>query len=391
MELTLQLETVEKSKQATFKGYYAYQLPVAAGVEGVEYEGFYYIGKNTDHIERLVKLYSRGYATEEMGNAKAELLRNLKQDEHLVPEVIVCEARFEPEQIGAFAKFLRQHPVLCGIPFILDCTGLSEMELILCKKVIRPDEVVALYTSTDKELKNKIKFLRKIKMAEVESAPVARIEENIRGDRWRLGPLSKRAFDILVASIALIILSPLMLLIALAIKLESKGSAIYIAKRAGRGYKIFNFYKFRTMHQNADKRVGELNHLNQYNPDTAGPVFFKISNDPRITKVGAFLRNTSLDELPQLINVLLGDMSLVGNRPLPLYEAATLTTDDYAARFMAPAGITGLWQVKKRGNKDMSVEERISLDIDYASKCNFATDFWIIANTPTALFQKENV
>jgi lipopolysaccharide/colanic/teichoic acid biosynthesis glycosyltransferase len=202
--------------------------------------------------------------------------------------------------------------------------------------------------------------------------------------------MSKRAFDILVASIALLLLSPLFLLIALAVRLESRGPIFYIAKRAGRGYKIFNFYKFRTMIHGADKKMTDLAHLNQYGAEK-GPVFFKINNDPRITKVGSFLRNTSLDELPQLVNVLLGDMSLVGNRPLPLYEAKNLTTDDYAARFMAPAGITGLWQVKKRGTKEMSVEERISLDIDYATKCNFVTDLWIIANTPTALLQKENV
>jgi len=203
--------------------------------------------------------------------------------------------------------------------------------------------------------------------------------------------MSKRAFDILVSSIALLLLSPLFLLIALAIKLESGGPIFYVAKRAGRGYRIFNFFKFRTMCQGADSRIGELTHLNQYDAAVRGPVFFKISNDPRITRIGSFLRNTSLDELPQLVNVFLGDMSLVGNRPLPLYEAETLTTDDYAARFMAPAGITGLWQVKKRGNRDMSVEERINMDIDYASKCNFATDLWIIANTPSALLQKENV
>ncbi len=145
------------------------------------------------------------------------------------------------------------------------------------------------------------------------------------------------------------------------------------------------------MIKGADKQIDELTHLNQYSAATIGPVFFKISNDPRITRIGGFLRNTSLDELPQLFNVLLGDMSLVGNRPLPLYEAETLTTNDYAARFMAPAGITGLWQIKKRGNKDMSAEERIHIDIAYAKKCNFATDLWIIANTPSALLQKENV
>ena len=143
----------------------------------------------------------------------------------------------------------------------------------------------------------------------------------------------------------------------------------------------------------ADKRMHELSHLNQYDTKdgAAAPAFFKISNDPRITRVGAFLRNSSLDELPQLINVLLGDMSLVGNRPLPLYEAATLTTDLNAQRFLAPAGITGLWQIKKRGREDMSVEERINLDIDYANKYNFMYDLWIMANTPSALIQKSSV
>lgn len=145
------------------------------------------------------------------------------------------------------------------------------------------------------------------------------------------------------------------------------------------------------MFSGADQQVKDFLHLNQYGSEQAeGPVFFKINNDPRITKVGLFLRNTSLDELPQLLNVFIGDMSLVGNRPLPLYEAATLTTDEWAKRFMAPAGITGLWQIKKRGQDEMSTEERISLDIDYAEKNSFMYDLWIMANTPSALIQKTN-
>ena len=389
MELVLQLKTVEKrTKTAFVPGYRSYHLPVPAEMH---YEGFYYIGKNTDHIEKLVKMYDRGYATEGLDNARAELLRNLKSEQHLVPEVIICEARFGAEEVGELARFVRQHPDLRSIPFILDCSGIAGADLAACKKLIRPDEVIYLHDTTEADLKCKVGFLRKMKTVEG-NLSVPKIEKEARTDRWSMGPLSKRAFDIIVASIAILILSPLLLLIAIAIRIESRGPFIYIAKRAGRGYQIFNFYKFRTMYRDADKRVAELNHLNQYTTgDGKGPVFFKVSNDPRITRVGRLLRNTSLDELPQLINVLLGDMSLVGNRPLPLYEAATLTTDDYAARFLAPAGITGLWQVKKRGNKDMSVEERISLDIDYASKCNFSTDLWIIANTPTALFQKENV
>jgi lipopolysaccharide/colanic/teichoic acid biosynthesis glycosyltransferase len=385
MDLLFLPNTVEKGPRfvarTTFR---AYHLPKA---DNFQYGGFYYIGKNTAHIEKLVNTYKRGYASEGLENVKAELLRSLQQEKNLIPEVILCEADFDFASIRNFSQFLRKHPVLNAIPFILDGSGLNEKELEQYKKNTRPDEIIFLHNCDDKDLKNKIQFLRKIKSA-VTAAPLI---EEAGYRRFNPGPLTKRAFDILVSSIALIMLSPLLLLIALAIRLESRGPIFYIAKRAGRGYRIFNFYKFRTMHQDADKRIAELTHLNQYNAESAGPVFFKINNDPRITRVGSLLRNTSLDELPQLFNVFLGHMSLVGNRPLPLYEAATLTTDDYAARFMAPAGITGLWQVKKRGNKDMSVEERINMDIDYAYKCNFATDLWIIANTPSALLQKENV
>lgn len=119
--------------------------------------------------------------------------------------------------------------------------------------------------------------------------------------------------------------------------------------------------------------------------------FIKLKNDPRVTKVGKILRNTSIDELPQLWNVFIGDMSIVGNRPLPLYEAEKLTTDKYAMRFMAPAGITGLWQVEKRGKGEMSSEERMMLDNSYAETHSFTNDIKLILKTIPALFQKENV
>jgi lipopolysaccharide/colanic/teichoic acid biosynthesis glycosyltransferase len=197
-------------------------------------------------------------------------------------------------------------------------------------------------------------------------------------------------FDIVVSSIAILTISPLFLLIALLIKLDSSGPIFYNSYRAGRGYRIFKFYKFRTMKVGADRMVTSLSHMNQYHGKDA-PVFFKVNNDPRVTGIGAFLRNTSLDELPQLFNVLKGDMSLVGNRPLPLYEASSLTTNEWAERFVAPAGITGLWQVRKRGQADMSVEDRINLDIDYAKKCNMMMDLKIILQTPKVLIQDSNV
>lgn len=249
-------------------------------------------------------------------------------------------------------------------------------------------------------------------------------------------PLSKRIFDILVCSVALVCLLPLFLIVAIAIRFESKGPVFYYSLRVGTGYQIFKFYKFRSMFTGADAKLKELAHLNQYNiateetekaaqqgtqtlsgdldllnPDLlymdgqmvteeeyarikkakAGSAFVKIKDDPRITKVGKFIRNTSIDELPQLFNVLKGDMSLVGNRPLPLYEAEKITTDQFSLRFLAPAGITGLWQVMKRGKGEMSEEERMSLDNDYAKNYSFWHDIILILRTIPALLQKENV
>jgi lipopolysaccharide/colanic/teichoic acid biosynthesis glycosyltransferase len=201
----------------------------------------------------------------------------------------------------------------------------------------------------------------------------------------------KRVFDVIISACALFILSPVMLLIALIIKLESKGSIFYIAKRSGSCYNVFSFYKFRTMREGAANELRDLARSNQYSGDGKEAVFFKIKNDPRVTRFGEFLRKTSMDELPQLINVLKGDMSLVGNRPLPLYEAEKLTRDNIAWRFLAPAGITGLWQVTKRGKENMSPEERIQLDMEYAMRNSFLFDLKILFMTIPALLQKERV
>ena len=136
--------------------------------------------------------------------------------------------------------------------------------------------------------------------------------------------------------------------------------------------------------------INEETYIEQLRELEAKP-FFKINNDPRVTKVGKFLRNSSLDELPQLFNVLKGDMSLVGNRPLPLYEAEKLTTDEWVLRFMAPAGITGLWQVTERGTNKVKESKRKQLDNEYAKSFNLFNDIKILLKTIPASIQRENV
>jgi len=256
------------------------------------------------------------------------------------------------------------------------------------------------------------------------------------GSQQSRTPFWKRAIDVITTGGAVILLLPVFLLVALLIRLDSKGPVFYKSKRVGSGYKIFDLYKFRTMRTDADQMIRKMAALSMYNkaPEPvqqqmehsglcedclAGgqcksllfldgkeiceklyhfqkeqkAAFMKFQNDPRITRFGQFLRNSSLDELPQLINILKGDMSLVGNRPLPLYEAEKMTTDDKILRFAGPAGLTGLWQVTKRGKgkADMSEEERTQLDITYAKEFSFKMDMQIILKTFPALLQSENV
>jgi lipopolysaccharide/colanic/teichoic acid biosynthesis glycosyltransferase len=251
----------------------------------------------------------------------------------------------------------------------------------------------------------------------------------------RFSPI-KRIFDILFAVLVLVCLSPLFLLIAILIKLESKGPVFYYSYRVGAGYRVFKFWKFRSMRQDADQLLASMKSFNQYQgganqepkyisslcaicqagdaschqqlvdsngqlvcesqhklaqKEKLGAAFIKIVNDPRITRIGKFIRNTSIDELPQFYNVLRGDMSVVGNRPLPLYEAEKITTDQFAARFIAPAGITGLWQVSKRGHGDVSEDERKMLDVEYAKDYSLKKDIRIVWKTIPALFQIESV
>lgn len=389
MELTF-LQGKETTKRV-YK-HFTINSQATAGNADKQKAEFFYIGKKVENINNLINAFESGYAAETVANAKTMLRRLLSNAKDVVlPDVIIIEAPVTAEILRDLHLFLLMHKPLTPVPVVVEASGIDKASLEQLKSFSFVDDIVFLQDYNRQSLLRKVSFLKKVKLRFVNELSGRSMESSMQGHAPAT-PILKRAFDILVCGLLLLALSPVFLLIALAIRLESKGSIFYISKRAGRGYKIFDFFKFRTMFVGADAKIRELAHLNQYNnTDAAGAVFFKLSNDPRITKVGAFLRNTSLDELPQLLNVLKGDMSLVGNRPLPLYEAACLTTDEWAKRFLAPAGMTGLWQIKKRGKEDMSIEERMNLDIDYADKFSFKTDLWIMANTPSALIQRTNV
>jgi lipopolysaccharide/colanic/teichoic acid biosynthesis glycosyltransferase len=351
-------------------------------------------------------------------------------------DAIICEYDV-PGGNGIFMfNWLRERPMYDSIAFILVASEFRK-ELFDLSLEIGINDFFVAPSPTPQILMNRIRFLK--------DTDHVHHDANMHNEKpihFKL-PLSKRIFDIAAASAALILLSPVILLAMIAIRIESRGKAWYVSKRVGRN--IFDFYKLRSMREGSDAALGELSReLNQYGgsgqtnpPDLnspcprcgslpAGqycspilhisetniceywyrqqkntiknkPAFVKIKDDPRITKVGKFIRNTSIDELPQLINVLKGDMSIVGNRPLPVYEAEMLTQDTMSKRFLAPAGITGLWQVELRGKGGvMSAEERMRLDNEYAdhfsdNKYSFRYDMSLLLRTIPALFQKITV
>lgn len=183
----------------------------------------------------------------------------------------------------------------------------------------------------------------------------------------------KRLFDIVAATCGIVILSPLMIIIAVVIKGEDHGPIFYKQVRVGKNGKTFKMYKFRSMFVNADKMLDKLKEQN----DVDGPMF-KMKDDPRVTKIGHFIRKHSLDELPQFLNVLKGDMSLVGPRPPLPSEVEEYSEYDKQRLFVIP-GCTGLWQATERN--EVGFNEMVQLDIQYIQRASFTFDLWIICKT----------
>jgi exopolysaccharide biosynthesis polyprenyl glycosylphosphotransferase len=207
-----------------------------------------------------------------------------------------------------------------------------------------------------------IKYLGDLPVMELHREPIPEI-----------GLLFKRVVDILVAAIVMLLCAPLLVVLAVAIKLDSPGPVFYCAPRVGRKGRLFTCFKLRTMSMDADLKKGELRHLNE----RSGP-FFKITDDPRITSTGKWLRRFSLDELPQLWNVMKGDMSLVGPRPHPVDDYKNYDLAHMRRLDVCP-GLTGLWQVTAR--RDASFEKSMELDLDYIENWSFWLDLTILMKT----------
>ena len=225
------------------------------------------------------------------------------------------------------------------------------------------------------------------------SAEIAKVldeqqeRENGRPAHWKMRLWSftvrstyavKRLFDIILASLAMIVLSPLFVVIALLIKLTSPGPVFFTQLRVGKYGRQFRFYKFRSMYIDAEKRKKELLEHNQ----SGDGVIFKMKDDPRITPVGKILRRTSLDELPQFLNVLFNDMSLVGPRP-PLPSEVQMYTLEERKRLNVKPGLTCLWQIS--GRSDVPFKQQVALDKEYIQSWSLMRDLWILLRTIPAI------
>jgi lipopolysaccharide/colanic/teichoic acid biosynthesis glycosyltransferase len=340
--------------------------------------------------------------------------------------IIVNETEAQPDSLTTLRDLTAQR----SVPILLLCNAITEPATQLAMRTGVTD---LLPLADPTHVERRIKFFLTL-MRRVTVQP----DRHVEGGAFTFQlPTWKRALDIAASLQAIIVFSPIMLLTALLIKLDSKGPVFFKSKRVGSNYRVFDMIKFRTMRTDAAAMLKDMASENLYNTDSATDeatepatgiceecalmasscqrklfhndrficertymqqtdkeaTFMKFRNDPRITRLGHFLRNSSIDELPQLFNILRGDMSLVGNRPLPVYEAEKLTTDQAVKRFAGPSGLTGLWQVQKRakGESNMDEQERINLDIEYVETFSFWNDMKIIYQTFFSLWQQENV
>ena len=219
--------------------------------------------------------------------------------------------------------------------------------------------------------------MARISLAQVQGIPLLTMEPVSQDPRQLL---AKRVFDLTLTILAIPVLVPLFALVAAAIRLDSPGPVFFVQQRVGLRKREFPMFKFRSMYVDAEERLKEIEHLNEAD----GPIF-KIKDDPRTTRVGRFIRKTSIDELPQLINVLRGEMSLVGPRPMSLRDVDRFDRGIQRKRFSVQPGLTCLWQIS--GRSDLPFEKWLELDLEYITNWNFWLDVQILFKTISAVLK----
>ena len=379
-----------------------------------------FIGNGLESLSLRLKEEGKSGVYFERGFHAFQWLQKTQQASHKdistssqLPEAIICAYRYLDGNAITFIQQLQINRSYRDIPFIViseDSISHSKEELLR----YGIDDWFLLSDSQENIL-NRLTFLIAYKHRYIQlKTTQAQFDYTL--------PRYKRIFDLILSSLALVVFAPLMGLIALLIKLESHGPVLQVSRKVGRAYKIFDFYKFRTTkvlpeHTGFGKPLSKEDRI----PNTETikqclscalyerPCVFPTHDGREIlcgkthhslrkeqipaqkgktTRLGRWLRRSSLDEIPQLLHVLRGEMSIVGNRPLALDEAEELTRDEWAERFAAPAGITGLWQVKSRFNGELNGLSRKEIDRAYAQKASLWMDIKILFMTIPALFKR---
>lgn len=338
-----------------------YRVVTAAGNTLQEAFPVFYIGDRTAVLDNVSeKLGAENFSVVNFSQARAYLRQLFEENQQL--GAILIDLPVDKEEFRKFSRFILGSDY-AAVPLILLSSKITIAERAFLADDMLVDDVIHpvrdMFT-----IRERVRFVRKVKE---ELITLRRPRRLRRG----YGDVLKRTMDVFLSFILLLLLAPVLLLTALVIRLDSTGPVFYNCYRVGKGYRVFKMFRFRTMKVGADRLVTSLSHINRFGKD--GTFQWK-DRDPRVTRVGGFLRATGLDMLPQLYNVLRGDMSIVGNKPLPLYEAASFTTNEHASRFEVPAGMTGLWQTS-RASASGPV---LSQDLAYARHHGFWIDLRIM-------------
>jgi lipopolysaccharide/colanic/teichoic acid biosynthesis glycosyltransferase len=342
---------------------------------------YLYIGTNEPGFAD----FKTGYSQENL--EKGIQFLNQSKGEQKV-SVIFIDLPFCYTSLHVFLSEKEKLSELANVPVILNIRNLTAEEISFVRRKKMADELVDFKVEMA-SIHEKIEFLSMVSMSIADNQSGIKIEKKpsaVYPDTFFL----KRTLDIFLSLLLLTALSPLFLLIAAAIKLESRGPVFYNSYRAGRGFKIFKLYHFRTMKVGADRMLNSFLKLNKFNNFGHAPVFLSPENDPRITKVGHFLSISGLNKLPSLINVLNGNLSIVGKDPLHLYEAASLTNNDYADRFVMTSGLSGMWKFPLSKKNALTRKENSKVVLAEEKKANAFTEFLSKLSAPLGSMQSLN-